>query len=218
MSKRILCFGDSNTWGHQPEQPYENYNVRYDSNRRWTGVLQNILGSGYRVIEEGHNGRTTVFEDPVEINRNGIMFIDACIETHEPLDLVIIMLGTNDLKPRLCGRAYDSARGLTRIIESVERSTTGREGGAPKILVVSPILISENIEECEFSDQFGGKTSHEQSKLLSKYIQKEIANKDCGFIDAADYASPGSDGIHMDAENHAALARAIADKVKEMIG
>lgn len=216
MSVRILCFGDSNTWGFSPQQLSKDYNLRFDSEHRWTGVLQNILGKDYTIIEEGHNGRTTVFDDPIEINRNGIKFIDACLETHEPVDIVIIMLGTNDLKPRLCGRAHDSARGIKRLIESVENSKTGRGGRSPKILVISPVLIGENIEQTGFFEEFGGKAGHEQSKLFSKYILREIENKDCYFLNAADYAEPGVDGIHMEEKDHSLLAHAIADKIKEI--
>ena len=89
----ILCYGDSNTFGSIPKE-----NKRYSINERWTGRLQNILGNDYRIIEEGLGGRTTVFDDPFEPGRNGIAYIEIALETHKPLDLIILALGTNDVK------------------------------------------------------------------------------------------------------------------------
>lgn len=217
MSNRILCYGDSNTWGYQPEQPYLEYSIRYPYDKRWTGVLQDLLGDYYTIIEEGLNGRTTVYEDPGEPCRNGIKFIDTCLLTHTPLNLVIIMLGTNDLKPRICRRAYDSARGVALLGEKVLASHAGREGKAPKLLIISPITIGENIEQTDFSDEFGGKNAYEQSLLLSKYIKGEAEEIGCAFLDAAEYAKPGADAIHMDDKSHARLGAALAKKVRDIL-
>ena len=93
--RRILCFGDSNTWGYDPAT-----GERFDEQTRWTGVLQAALGGDYTVIEEGLNGRTTVWDDPIEGHKNGHEYLVPCLETHRPLDLVVLMLGTNDLKRR----------------------------------------------------------------------------------------------------------------------
>ncbi len=90
--KTIVCFGDSNTWGFAPISK-----ARYDRDTRWPGVLRNALGGGYLVIEEGQNGRTTVWDDPIEANKNGATYLLPCLESHKPLDLLIIKLGTNDL-------------------------------------------------------------------------------------------------------------------------
>ena len=104
---QILCFGDSNTWGYVPLTV-----DRYPESVRWTGVMAQALGAGFRIIEEGQNGRTTVWDDPLEgDNKNGLRYLPACLESHHPLDLVIIMLGTNDLKARwnLCARTCSHA-------------------------------------------------------------------------------------------------------------
>src|SRR3954462_1773041 len=93
--KTIVCFGDSNTWGYDPAS-----NGRFGPTNRWTGVLQTALGSDYRVIEEGLNGRTTTVDDPIHDHRNGRHYLPPCLESHAPFDLVTIMLGTNDLKAR----------------------------------------------------------------------------------------------------------------------
>ena len=96
--KRILCFGDSNTWGWNPANK-----ERFDENSRWTGILKNKLGENYDIIEEGLNGRTTVWDDPIEGYKNGKKHLPSCLESHRPLDIVVLMLGTNDLKSRFFG-------------------------------------------------------------------------------------------------------------------
>ena len=93
MKKRILCFGDSNTWGYCADDA-----SRFDEDVRWTGLLAKMLGDGYTVIEEGQNGRTTVWDDPVENRLAGLTYLWPCMESHAPFDLIIIMLGTNDTK------------------------------------------------------------------------------------------------------------------------
>src|SRR6187401_3541591 len=96
--KTVLCFGDSNTWGFVPESITAPHAMRHAPDLRWTGVLARELGAGYRVIEEGLSGRTTVHEDPIMGNRNGSLHLPSCLESHSPIDVVMLMLGTNDLK------------------------------------------------------------------------------------------------------------------------
>lgn len=91
--RHILCYGDSNTWGYTPGT-----GERHAPDVRWTGVLRRLLGEGWEVLEEGMNGRTTVFDNPMSQGRNGSAYLLTCLETHKPLDLVILMLGTNDLR------------------------------------------------------------------------------------------------------------------------
>lgn len=219
MSKRILCYGDSNTWGYDPENQPENeiYNARYPSDVRWTGILKEKLGEGYTIIEEGLNGRTTVWDDPMKPYRNGLMYIDACIESHEPLDMVIIMLGTNDLKPRISGRAFDIAEGVGRIVERLQVNPRGREGKVPEILLVSPIAVDEEIAILPFAEELGGINAHKESLKLSQFMEEKAKVMHCHYMDAAQYAVPKVDGVHLDAENHAKLAEAFAKKIKEIL-
>ena len=105
--KTILCYGDSNTWGYDPSSQQ-----RFGPEERWTGVLQKELGMEYRIIEEGLNGRTTVWDDPIEGFKNGMSYLIPCIESHKPFDLITIMLGTNDLKIRFSVSAYDIAESV----------------------------------------------------------------------------------------------------------
>ena len=115
--RHVLIYGDSNTWGYIPVS-----RSRYDGDTRWPGVLQKILGKGYRVIEEGLNGRTTVLEDPLQKGRNGSTYLLPCLESHRPLDLVVIMLGTNDMKHRYGVSAEEIAMGMEVLIKIVKNS------------------------------------------------------------------------------------------------
>ncbi|MBQ4416282.1 MAG: acylhydrolase, partial [Butyrivibrio sp.] len=112
--RRILCFGDSLTWGYDPVKQN-----RIDEDSRWTGVLQNLLGDGYRVIEEGQNGRTIATDDPAEGEKNGLRYVIPCIESHKPLDLMIVMLGTNDLKKKFSYTVMDIAGEMQIFLEKV---------------------------------------------------------------------------------------------------
>lgn len=115
----ILCFGDSNTWGYKPDK-----SGRYDENIRWTGLLQKKLGSGYHIIEEGLCGRTTVFQDELREGRRGLDLIGVTVEMHNPIDLMIIMLGTNDCKTRYRASASVIAKGLDQVIRKARQNAS----------------------------------------------------------------------------------------------
>ena len=120
VEKNILCFGDSNTYGESPEGL-----GRYPRLERWTGILAQRLGPAYHIIEEGLCGRTTVWEDPVEGDKCGIRHLPSCIASHTPLDLVILMLGTNDFKQRFHVTASDVALSLDRLVRTAQSMTNG---------------------------------------------------------------------------------------------
>lgn len=129
----VLCFGDSNTWGYSPKS-----RDRFARKTRWPGVLQAALGDGFSVVEEGLGGRTTVWDDPIEGDKNGRRQLPAPLESHKPLDLVVLMLGTNDLKRRFSAPASDIAAGVERLIGIILASSSGGTGKAPRILVIAP--------------------------------------------------------------------------------
>ena len=131
--KTVMCYGDSNTWGYNPATQQ-----RYPRDERWTGVLQELLGADYRVIEEGLNGRTTVWDDPIEGYKNGREYLIPCLESQKPLDLVIIMLGTNDLKLRFSLPAYDIAEGAGVLVEIAQKSQAGPDEGAAPSAAAGP--------------------------------------------------------------------------------
>ena len=135
--KRILCYGDSNTWGYDPVT-----GDRFDAHTRWTRILAKALGAGYEIIEEGLNGRTTVWDDPIEGDKNGKTYLMPCLATHRPLDLVILMLGTNDLKHRFSLTAFDIAEGAKVLGQTIQTSacTSGRT--APPLLLMAPAPLA----------------------------------------------------------------------------
>lgn len=201
----ILCFGDSNTFGSNPE------GGRHERNVRWTGVLQELLGEQYYVIEEGMGGRTTVHDDPFEPNRCGKMALPIALQSHMPLDLVIVSLGTNDCKlnfhlsPELVAKGAEC---LCRMIKDYDY----RGGKIPKILLVSPILIGEDLENCPFENF--DQASVERAAGLAPSFRAVAERQGCLYLDAASVASPGSDQLHMDAASHRALAAKICEMVR----
>jgi lysophospholipase L1-like esterase len=206
--KEILCFGDSNTWGWDPETK-----ERFDAAVRWPGVLMKELGSGCHVIEEGLNGRTTVWEDPIEGFKKGSDHLPFLLETHRPLDLVLIMLGTNDLKMRFSLSAYDIAKGIGTLVEIVLGSGSGRDGGSPKILIVSPPPLGKL---SEYAEMFQG-GAEKSGRFAIRYAEtaQEYA---CEFFDSSTVIQTSDiDGVHLEKKAHAALGRAVAAKVKKIM-
>ena len=204
--KRILAFGDSNTYGHDPKDC-----SRLD--KRWTRLIRPLLGDGYEIIEEGLCGRTSVFSvDTNQPGWEGSTVIKPVLCTHKPFDLLIIMLGTNDL---LLGAHTDvdgSAKGIETLIKMAKECVDS------KILIISPILIDESIaDHPTFAPLYGGTRGCEMSKQFADKF-KAVADKNgCEFMDAAKFAKASKlDGVHMDSENHGKLAAAIADKIKEI--
>jgi lysophospholipase L1-like esterase len=204
----ILCYGDSNTWGYSPATQ-----DRYARDERWTGVLRQKLGDGYVVIEEGLNGRTTVWDDPIEDYRNGKEYLIPCLRSHKPIDLVVIMLGTNDLKARFPVPAFDIAAGAGALVDIVAKSETGPANGAPKVLLVAPPPIKEL---SGFAEMFEG--GAETSTMLSRHFRLVAEERGCALLDAAKViVSSDLDGIHLDLAEHRKLGMAIAGRVRQMI-
>jgi len=207
--KRVLCFGDSNTWGYDPAT-----GNRLERDVRWTGVLRNALGPSYEVIEEGLNGRTTVWNDPIEGYKNGHDYLIPCLETHRPFDLIIIMLGSNDLKKRFSVSAYDIAKGAGVLVEVVQKSDAGIGGAAPKVLLVAPPPVAKLTG---YAEMFEG--SEPKSRKLGEHFKNVAAEIGCAFLDASTVVvSSDLDGIHLEKEEHTKLGQAMAAKVKQLIG
>ncbi len=207
--KRILCYGDSNTFGYDPVT-----GDRYEPSIRWTGQLQSLLGSEYCIIEEGCNGRTTVFTDPKEPWKNGRNYLEACLNSHKPLDMVILMLGTNDLKTIYGASPEEVAAGAETLVRLIQTFTAEKQGFTPKILLVSPIFIGEEIVNTHFRASFDS-SAPVRSKLLAPLYKAIAAQHGCLYLNAADIAKPSAaDSLHMMAEDHTALAQAFANAVK----
>lgn len=202
--KVILCFGDSNTYGRDPVTK-----GRFDKKIRWTGVLQRTLGEEYYVIEEGLNGRTTVWDDPVRggIKRNGSFYLLPCLESHAPIDLLIIMLGTNDLKARFAVTPYDIGESMGALIEIAQKSQCGPKGEGPEILIMAPPPLGKLTE---WAETFQGGV--EKSNKLAAYYESTASSYGCQFFDTATVIQSSKlDGLHFDPEEHAKLGTAVAD-------
>lgn len=210
--KTILCFGDSNTFGWNPETM-----TRFPKSQRWPMRMQKLLGPDYHVVEEGLGGRTTVFDDPVDAGRCGRDYLLPCIQSHQPLDLVILMLGTNDTKRTYSPSVFSITRGMEELIKILKNPYNWDSMRPPQILVVSPILIADNVEESWLYELFGSE-SVELSKRLAPAYEELAGRYDCGFLNAALHATPSPlDMIHIDAEGCKRLASAMAEKAREML-
>lgn len=205
----ILCYGDSNTWGYDPAT-----GLRFDKDTRWTGVLQNELGNDYHIIEEGLCGRTTVWKEPFKEFKCGKTYLIPCLETHKPIDLVILMLGTNDLKSYFNLWPIDIAMGVGRLIEIIKDSKCGTNFNSPEILIIAPPPLVISQDSLDFS-LF--ENSLEKSKDIGKYYEKIAKQHSCYFLDASEViVSSNIDGVHIEAGEHEKLGRKLADVVKKI--
>jgi lysophospholipase L1-like esterase len=210
--KTIVCFGDSNTHGTIPMRDTAD-RQRYGRERRWPGILAQVLGAQWRVIEEGLPGRTTVHDDPIEgRHKNGMLALPMVLETHRPVDILVIMLGTNDLKMRFTVTAFDIAASAGKLVEFALASECGPDGGAPSILLVSPPPI---IEAGCLEGMFEG--GEAKSRTLSKHHVRVAKDLGCRHLDAGRIINTSPlDGVHFDEAAHEALGRAIAAEIAVM--
>jgi lysophospholipase L1-like esterase len=208
--KTILCYGDSNTWGWIPTSPVSP--GRYSKEERWSGVLQQQIGDEYEIIEEGLNGRTTVWYDPVEEIMSGKDYLMPCLTSHMPLDLVILMLGTNDLKYRFSVPAFDIAEAAGLLVRMIQKSEVGPGGDAPQILMLAPPPLGKLTELDEMFT--GGK---QKSMQLGQHYQRVADMLGCYFLNTADViASSDIDGVHLEADAHKKLGIRVAQAVREI--
>jgi lysophospholipase L1-like esterase len=212
--RNILCYGDSNTYGLSPEWLTGNPG-RHAPDVRWPGALQKLLGDDYHIIEEGLNGRTTVFDDPTSFGRCGLDFLQICIESHLPLDLIILMLGTNDCRSLFGVSPAEIAAGMGRLVQTALNPFIYMMFPVPKILIAAPVPIGE--AATRLPDGITTLESVEKSRRLAAQYEPLAKMMGCEFIDlgAAASASP-DEGIHLTAEGHGAVARAMAAKIREI--
>lgn len=211
--RTILCFGDSNTWGYDPASFGAPFPSRHPIDVRWTGVLARELGADYRVIEEGQNGRTTVHHDPFNIARRGLDYLPACLESHKPIDAVVMMLGSNDLKTFLNLPPIEIANGAGVLARLILSSTAGPGNRAPKLLLVSPpaVLAAPHLTDLA-TRVFDGPA---RSRELPRHYEALAASLGCAYLNSQEVVTPSqADGVHLDAPEHAKLGRAIAAKIR----
>lgn len=212
--RHVLCFGDSNTWGLVPGK-----GKRYDEQTRWTGVLAELLGPEWRVHEDGLNARTSVVPSPFKPFLNGVEALPIALWAQKPLDVLVISLGTNDLKTNT---ARQAATGVARLVSYAKgmdtlypSGTPVFRGGMPRILVISPIAIGKNIRQVNPNSDLAG--AHAESLLLPAAFREVVGPLGVTVLDAQQVAEPSPvDGIHMEPESHRALGQAVADAVRAL--
>ncbi len=212
--KTILCYGDSNVRGNIP-LPLDLTRVlypRHSKNKRWTGILQKILGEDYDVIEEGMGSRTTNLDEivPGRPYKNGLTQLPVCLESHQPIDLVILLLGSNDTKIQFNRAAVEIAEGLKQLILVIKNSDKGLDGNPPKILIIAPPPMIAIPTLHPHLDQ----SSVQKSKELAGLYQQMAELEGCEFLDAGQVITSSEiDGIHLDESQCELLARALAEKI-----
>lgn len=205
-AKTVLCYGDSNTHGQKPDR-----SGRYAANERWTGLLQQQLGNDYYVIEEGLGGRTTDLDhyNPNKPSRNGFAYFTACIDSHMPLDIVIIMLGTNDLKTMYNRSCDDVAQALKQYPDYLTGYCAERQIQRPRIIIASPVYMDENGTHFFDSMPVAGvydEVSAQKSRGFAVPFKQMAEQTNCEFIDVAPFTKTGDDGCHLDLQSHKNIA------------
>lgn len=212
MKKRILCYGDSNTWGYTPLT-----GERYDDNTRWTRVCQRLLGDDYEILEDGLNGRTTVYDRPWAAYRNGLSSLGYSLLAQMPLDMVVVFLGTNDLPMVPMTRVVSGIDELLRHVVYADQIYGGdrrifRDGA--KVLLIAPMPYHPVVDTMPDSPDCG---KYRPSLDFARCFRPVAEKYGVAFLDAGQYAGSSElDGIHLTPEGHRALGTAIAEKIKEM--
>ena len=209
--RTIVCFGDSNTWGCPPFANIAQTPDRIAPESRWPNVLGRNLGEPAWIVEEGLSGRTTVLDDPIEgVHKNGSRTIIPLLESHAPMDLLIMMLGTNDFKDQFMMSAYNSARGMLTLIQMV-KGHYALADVMPEILVVTPPALTQAAEPAMWSDGWKRCADH------AYYLEQVASRTGCFHFDANRVVKAGIDGVHLEPEMHATLGLALAREVRAIM-
>lgn len=213
--KRILCYGDSNTWGYEAGT-----GRRYPEDVRWTGVMQSDLGPGYTVIEDGLNGRTTAYDLGWKSVANGMDALGFTLVSQAPIDLAIVMLGTNDLNVQ---GALGFYKGLTALVRTIKNAQTVynpsdrifSDPEHPEILLISPVALGKGISEMESMVR----DKYEDSLQFPYWTERVASELGVGVMHAGQFASVSqTDCVHIDPEGHRRLGHAVADRVRQILG
>lgn len=212
MQKRILCYGDSNTYGYIPT------GGRYDEHTRWPMRMGEVLGGDYAVIEEGFNGRTCVFDDPVEGGfKSGVEYLPPCLMSHNPLDAVLIMLGTNDTKVRFGMTPMTIGQAMMQLVRTAKLYAVDELGKPARVVIVAPAPIRDNLMQTRHAECFGEQAIAVSAGLAREYRRISKLMR-CDFFDAAPYAEVSTlDAVHLTESGHIRLGEALAVKIKNML-
>lgn len=218
MKKHIVCLGDSNTHGYCADPAdCADGGIRFNENERWTCRLQNLLGDDYLVVEEGLSGRTTCFDDPLHEGLSALQYITPCLKSHEFVDLLIIMLGTNDVKDRFAVNACCVGYAMARLVKKA-MATECWGDKKPNILVIAPPHIGEGMPESDVGPSMGDYCV-EKSRQLAKYYKEQCDLIGCHFLDAEELGCEFNqiDYMHLTNKGHATLAEGLAKLVPTLI-
>ena len=212
MKRRIVCFGDSNTWGFNART-----GERFPEGIRWTSLLAELLGNEFHVIEEGLSGRTSVIDDPLFEGMNGYNYIHPCLMSHSPLELVVIMLGTNDTKERFHLTSYNIAQGIARLSLKAKNTPAGLNGRVLKVLVIAPPPIREQYMETEVGKSMGRECSL-KSEEIPTYLRQLLKVQGIEFLDTKGYVEMNQvDFMHLDEKGHKLLSQLVFHKIKSIL-
>jgi lysophospholipase L1-like esterase len=203
--RTVFCFGDSNTYGSIPGE----LGGRFARDVRWPGVLARRLGDGWHVVEEGLPGRTTVFDDPLSPHRRGADYLPPCLASHTPLDVVVIFLGTNDLKSRFAAGAADIAAGVGVIARTVLGSGSGPGGDPPRVLLLGLPRLGAPL-----GAEFSG--AEQKAADLPRYLAEEAAAIGVELLALGEVTYSPLDGFHLDSTGHSAVGEAVARRLTAM--
>lgn len=207
----VVCYGDSNTYGADPVTL-----ARFPRDVRWPGVLARELAGIGEVVEEGLNGRTTIWDDPFMDGRNGKPYLPPCLRSHAPVDVLVLMLGTNDLKSIFGRQAHEIAAGAGALVDLALASGAGPGGGAPQVLVVAPPRLGPATDRAEL---WGFGAARAASERLPGLYRAMAEMKGVAFLDAAVLVGGDpADGVHLNPQDHGILGRAVARAVRELPG
>lgn len=218
--KTILCYGDSNTWGYIPAADHSTQKKRYLRSQRWPGILQELLGDEYYVIEEGLNSRTTNIDYEVPPDRNGKTYLNPCLYSHAPIDLVILALGGNDLKAYFNRSPQEIKAGLGELIDIIQASKYGPDlEKSPQILITTPAIPLDFVEN--YIDENGIyflKGAVQKATALVEHSFQLSEEKTCEYLDVSSQVIPSKiDGIHYDEAGHKELAKLLSQKIKNIL-
>lgn len=210
--KRILCFGDSNTWGYADSGQTAFQVKRYPEQCRWPCVAGSVLGDGFEILEEGLNGRSTNFSVPTPEGHNGLVYLEEHLADLLPVDAAVVALGINDLHPDRCGDVQASREAMAAILDRLKAA------GIPHVILVLPALLNERICWPPYQGDASPQGAVARSRELHEAYRTLAAERGLPTVDAAVMARAGEDGLHLTRESHVRLGRAVAAKLAETLG
>ena len=219
MRRHIVCLGDSNTHGYcaDPSDCADHSLQRFNEEERWTCLLQRALGPAYLVLEEGLSGRTTIYPDPDYPGLTAQEYLFPCLKSHEPVSLLILMLGTNDTRAVFGADAPEIARGMEQLISTAQSVDCWGPGGQANILVIAPPAMDKAVERASAAEWMGPGCAA-KSRQLPALLAAAAARKGCYFLDAEGCPFNRLDYMHLTRAGHALLAQRLAQAVPGMVG